>query len=397
MKKIFIFRQWASSPEKTGGTRHYILSSALIKNDYDVTIFTSNFNHHKKIENYDFKESYHSNYFNGVRFIWIKSFPYFKNNWRRFVNIIDFSVKSFKISLDLLKYEKVPDVVIGSIAHIFTVFIAYLLKIKTGSKFFLDIGELWPQVFVATGKMGKYNPICVLLNKIMFFLYNKSDYIICSARDSESYLKKIGYGRKLLYIPPGIEIDANYSNTITKKKNSVTYLYYAGSFQPIYPIKSIIDAAKILQDEDKLNIRYVLIGDGSEKNKLIEYANGLKLKNIEFKESMPKKELISNLRNADGFLLVEKYKSFGFSNKLIDYLFIGRPLIYAAPTTNPDLENAQFCYYHNKAVPNVISDDSHSIANLSEKKWIEMCCSAKKYLAENHDINMIAKRLIAFL
>ena len=115
-KTLWILNHYAISPDMPGGTRHFDLASELVKKGHDVTIFASGFDHgtHKytkikpeekmKVEAYD-----------GVRFVWINTFPYSGNDWRRVMNMISYGWRVLGCGRGIPK----PDVVIGSSMHPF--------------------------------------------------------------------------------------------------------------------------------------------------------------------------------------------------------------------------------------------------------------------------------------
>jgi len=93
-KKIWIFNHYAITPDLPGGTRHFDFAKELIKRGYDVTIFASSFIHgiyeNKKLKN---GENWKIENYEGVNFVWIRTFPYNKNNWRRVLNMLSYSWK----------------------------------------------------------------------------------------------------------------------------------------------------------------------------------------------------------------------------------------------------------------------------------------------------------------
>ena len=98
MKNIWIFNHYAtdgSGPKP----RAYDMGIQLIKRGHKVTVFASSFNHYKlKEEHLGKKEKYKEKSYNGVNFIWIKTFPYKKNNWRRALNMLSFAWRAYFIS-----------------------------------------------------------------------------------------------------------------------------------------------------------------------------------------------------------------------------------------------------------------------------------------------------------
>lgn len=86
--KIWVLNHYAESPSGMA-TRTFDLARELVRRGHHVTVFASSFSHSRLrderiaprwrlflTEDYD-----------GVRFVWIRTVPYQRNNWRRIVNM----------------------------------------------------------------------------------------------------------------------------------------------------------------------------------------------------------------------------------------------------------------------------------------------------------------------
>ena len=179
---IWIFNHYVVTPDMPGGTRHYDFGKELIKRGYKVTIFASSFNYsqHKelklathekwKIENVD-----------GINFVWIKTFPYQKNDWRRVINMISYMYRVYPLGKKITKIDKnikKQDIIIGSSVHLLAVLAAYLLSKYYKVKFVMEIRDLWPQTLIDMGKFRKTNILIKTLNILEKFLYKRAERII---------------------------------------------------------------------------------------------------------------------------------------------------------------------------------------------------------------------------
>ncbi len=393
-KTIFIFRHYASTPDTPGGTEHFNLAAELVKEGMDIYIFTSNFNHLTKNNVKEFKGTYFIEKVDGVNVVWINTFNYSQNNWRRLVNMIDYSLKCYNISLAFLKNNIYPDVIIGS-THIFSVGIAYHISKRLGARYFIDIAELWPEVYVTSGIISKSNPIYIIIKKIMFYFYKHAEKMICFFEGELKYFEDTGLNEKIIYMPFGIKIENSFMVKQNISKPKEIKIIYAGSFQPLYPLDKAIMAAKIINDLGYNNIKLLFIGGGTQKKKLIGLTKKYNLENIEFKEIIPKKrDFLEFLETGSAFLLIEKNMPYGFPTKVLDYLYIGRPIIYALPPYLNKLLNSGCCIKASNENPESIAKAVLRVANMSEYEWKEMSLKGKKYLIENHNIEKISQRLI---
>jgi len=88
---IWIFNENAYSPDLPGGTRHFDLSRELVRRGHSVSIFATSFHHHMHKEvRLQPGEDWRIEEFEGVRFVWIRTPPYQRNDWRRVRNMVAF-------------------------------------------------------------------------------------------------------------------------------------------------------------------------------------------------------------------------------------------------------------------------------------------------------------------
>lgn len=115
---IWILNHYATSPDSIGISRHYDLSKYLTSQGHKVTIFASSFNHQTRKEEHIVDEplKVKTQDYDGVTFNWIKTRAYSKNDINRVFNIVDYSLKLFKLLKKTNESER-PDLIIGSLMH----------------------------------------------------------------------------------------------------------------------------------------------------------------------------------------------------------------------------------------------------------------------------------------
>ena len=110
---------------------------------------------------------------------------------------------------------------------------------------------------------------------------------------------------------------------------------YSGTFGIANGLDAIIDAAEILQCRGCHNVKFVLIGQGSQKDQLMGRVMSAGLKNVIFIEPLEKKALFEMLRSADvGLQILANVPAFFEAtspNKFFDYLSCGLPVLVNYP------------------------------------------------------------------
>ena len=74
---------------------------------------------------------------------------------------------------------------------------------------------------------------------------------------------------------------------------------YTGGHVHTMGLDVVLRAAKCLQDRNVMDVRFVLVGSGQEKPTLMTLARKLDLKNVEFREPVPKEHIYAVMSEAD--------------------------------------------------------------------------------------------------
>jgi len=396
-KSIWIFNHYAITPDLPGGTRHFDFGKELVKRGYKVTIFASSFHHSLLKETKEYKkDKFIVEEYDGVRFVWLKTFPYSGNDWRRVINMLSYSIRAYKV-VRKLNIEK-PDIIIGSSVHLFTVFTVYLLSKKYKTPFIMEVRDLWPQTLIDMG-MSKWHPFVILLGIIEKFLYRRADKIITLLPKANEYIEKLDVPKdKIVWIPNGVDLERfnfNEDNNLKLDKSSFV-ITYAGAIGRANNLDVLVEAAEILK-KDYPEIKFLLVGDGPEKERLVMIVKEKNLNNIEFNRIVPKNEVAKILYKSDALILLLRnapFYKYGISlNKLFDYLASGKPIIFSSNSINNPVEEA-------KAGITVPPDDPKKLAEaiivlykMPEEKIVEMGINGRSYVEKYYSINILVDKL----
>lgn len=403
-KKIWILNHYALPPNLPGGTRHYDLSKELIKKNYDITIFASGFTHSKKDDYKLFEEkAYFIDEYNGIKFVWIKTNPYEKNDSRRILNMLSYSIKTLLISKNFAK----PDVIIGSSVHLFAVIAAWLLAKRYKAKFIFEVRDLWPQTPVDMGAIKSGSVVAKILYFLEKLMYQKADKIIVLLPNAREYIVSRGIDEnKIVWIPNGVDLKRfetpspldSYGglNEFFKNNDGKFIVMYTGAHGPANGLDIFIDAASYFQKNDK-NIAFCLVGDGVDKGRLQEEVERRKLENIKFFQSVTKKEIPALLKYSDllvqSFALIDVLK-YGISpNKIFDYLAAGKPIIMSVKTTNNIVQDAGAGIVIEPGNANAFIQGILKIKEMSLEEREELGENGRLYVNEYHNIEVLADKL----
>lgn len=344
---IWIISHYDTTPKYPGSTRHFDFARELVKRGHSVTIFAAGIHYLLLEETVDYNgKDWVMEEQEGIRFVWIKTYPYEKNNWKRFVNMLSFSKNAYRIAkkIDLDK----PDILFGSSVHLFAVHTAHRLAKRFRVPLVMEIRDLWPRTLIDFG-VSRWHPFVMILGVLEKFLYKRADKIISLLPNAVKYIQSLGVpGEKVVYIPNGVNLEPFTAvnteepgeDNEEKRSFQVTY---AGAIGPPNNMDVFIDAAEKLHAEYP-QITFLLVGDGREKARLMEVVKQKKHSNVEFMDPVPKSELAVLLLRSDVLFVALKgigLYEFGISlNKLFDYLAAAKPIITSMNTANNPVEDA---------------------------------------------------------
>ena len=247
------------------------------------------------------------------------------------------ALKKHKISLDF-------DLIIIPTPPITLIDVALWIKKKSSGKLYLILRDIFPQNAVDLKIMNPNGLIHSYFRKKEIKLYKESDSIGCmSPANVEYIIKHNSYldTSKLHLLPnwenPQIIEDSDDDESIRVQyglENKIVAIF-GGNIGLPQKMENIINLAKNCQELEDLV--FLIIGDGTEKNRINEMVNSMKLKNVIFKDSLP--QIIYNkiLRLADiGLIsLSEDFTIPNFPSKVNAYYSLKKPVL-ASVDVNTD-------------------------------------------------------------
>ena len=405
---IWILNHYAVSPDMPGGTRHFDLALELVKKGHDVTILASGFHHgtrsyikikpdeRMKVEAYE-----------GVRFVWVPTFPYYCNDWRRVLNMISYGWRVLGCDGCLPK----PDVIIGSSMHPFAALAGWWLARRHRARFVFEVRDLWPQTAVDMGAMKENGLSAKLLYAWEKFMYEKAEKIIVLLPYAEEYIVSRGINsEKVFWLPNGVNLD-RFDHAVPLEEGSEvakTFEHCRGNFTVVYTgshaisdgLDVILEAAELLQEEYK-DVHFILIGEGSEKSKLISKAQAMGLMNLSFCAPVAKQTIPTALLAADCLVLPVQDLSiyrFGISfNKAYDYLASSKPIIMVGNPRNNIVEEVNCGIAVEAGNSKALSEAVIEIYSMPEEKRRELGMNGRRYVEQHNSTKVLAEKLEALL
>jgi glycosyltransferase involved in cell wall biosynthesis len=397
---VWWFCQYASTPDQQLTTQHD-LARRLVEKGHQITFFAAGFSHYKFKEiRLKPGERWRIDQHDGVRFVWIKTTPYHANDWKRVVNMCSYAWRAYGLARS---WKETPDVIIGTTFHPLASLSAYALSVSKHRPFIFEVRDLWPLTMIQFGRLSPKSPIAVAMYAMEKYLARRATKIVTTLPGGANYYSGLGVPKdRIVWIPNGLEL-SRYKDlqSYTGEISESYVLLYAGGHVYANALETVLRAARI-QQENGNRARFVFVGGGQEKPRLMHMAKDLDLRNIEFRDAVPKSQLGQVMEEADAFILsmrdLPELYQYGISfNKLCDYVASGRPVIFAGDPSNNVVEEFRCGIVVPPEDPQAFAEAIRRFENMMPEERAEMGRNAIRCAKERFDITMLADRLEAIL
>jgi len=128
--------------------------------------------------------------------------------------------------------------------------------------------------------------------------------------------------------------DRSHSRRTLGWRDDELVALHAGNMGLKQGLEQLVDAAR-LADEQRLPVRFVLVGDGNQRQALEQRARGIE--RIEFRPLVPEADFPAVLAAADVLVVAERpsVRQMSFPSKLTAYFKAGRPVVAAVDPASP--------------------------------------------------------------
>ncbi len=398
--RIWIVNHYADPPDGMA-TRSVDLARRFVERGHPTTIFASNFNHYRfaPVTSLGWR-LWRGQVVDGVRFVWIRTFPYLLNDWRRAINMATFTVIVLLAGL----FERPrPDVVIGVSVHPLAALAGYWLSRAKRARFFFEVTDLWPQTLIDLGRLKPNSLQARVLRSLERFLCRKAERIVMLLPHTGQYMQSIGISvEKIVWVPNGVEL-SRYDDLVPYDgaARPPFRVMFMGGFVASNALDNILDAARVLQERGRGDIEFMLVGRGTDRDMVIGKAHELGLENVHFPDPVPKFEIGRVMSDADAFIYalhdLPLYR-YGVSlNKLTDYLAGGRPIIFSGRSAYDPVADIGAGYSLPPDDPVAVADAIEKLFSLTPVQRIDMGRKGREYVSEYHNIPKLASQLLAAL
>lgn len=214
-----------------------------------------------------------------------------------------------------------PDVIVATVPAIPTLIVGYIASQLRRVPFVVDLRDAWPDL-LSESQVLKLRWLEPLISKFISFVVNRSDMLITVTHGLAEKMQRNG-AKNVATISNGVETERASLPITPRAHDDEFHILYLGNIGRSQGLETVIRAMTQVPD----NVHLRVVGQGTEKNKLVEMAETLGI-NAEFLDPVYGREVLENYSWADTCLvsLRSDWPSFKYTvpSKLYELLYLNQ-------------------------------------------------------------------------
>lgn len=254
--------------------------------------------------------------------------------YRRIVDFLSYMVSAFVAGL----FEKRPDLVVATSPQFFGALGGCALAAVRRVPFVLELSDLWPESVVAVGAM-KRSFALRWLERIELWMYRRAVRIVVLTRAFKANLARRGIDEaKIGVVINGVDLgrytprekDTELARRLGLRDEHFV-VGYIGTHGMAHALDNVLRAAAL---DGESGIRFLFVGAGAERKRLVAEAGRMGLRNVVFVPSQPKETVAAYWSLCDVALVHLKDTPLFATvipSKIFEAMAMGLPILLAAP------------------------------------------------------------------
>ncbi|MHC1731087.1 MAG: glycosyltransferase family 4 protein [Bacteroidales bacterium] len=263
-----------------------------------------------------------------------RSFIYVRKNPGAAARIINYFSFAFSSLLAGSLKTGRQDIIFCESPPLFLGITALLLKRIKRAKLVFNVSDLWPES-VERLDIIKSKVILAAAYKLESRIYKRSSLVSGQTQGIIKNIKDRFPDVRTFWFRNGIDFtrfDTRADGALFRKEQSIKdndfVLLYAGVLGHAQGLETVLEAAEKIGYRE--NIKFYLVGDGPERDKLVHLADAKQLENLFFIPNRPGHEIPAIIAGCDAYLVPLKKNDLflgAIPSKLFEPLAMGKPLL----------------------------------------------------------------------
>ncbi len=336
--KILYVSQYFPPEMGAPAARAAELARYWVEDGHEVTVLTGFPNHPTGVVSAEYRRRFRRlvmrENLRGVNVVrtWLFPFPNRKAH-ERMLNYSSFCASASTTGMFVSR----PDVLIATSPQLLVGLCGWWLARIKRVPFVFEVRDLWPESLTAVGMGTSDSMLNRSLGSVAGFLYKRSEHIVVVTPAFQEYLIRNWRvpPEKLSVVENGVESDqfnprANNADLRRELGAEGKFVVgYLGTMGMAHGLESVVQAATELQ-RTAPNVLFLMVGEGSDKERVINLARSQGLTNMRFVGQQPREKVPEFISISDACLvLLKKAELFKtvIPTKMLEFMSCARPVI----------------------------------------------------------------------
>jgi glycosyltransferase involved in cell wall biosynthesis len=320
---------------------------------------------------------------------------------KRLLNYFSFVFTSYVRGKKLDNY----DYILCESPPLFLGYSAMLLAKKLNAKLIFNVSDLWPE---SAEKLDLVSNKFFLNRayKLEAKLYNKSYLVTGQTQGIVKNITQRFPHKTVFWLPNGVDVSKynpaevqpyGFRKKYNINQNDIVF-FYGGIIGHAQGLEIIVNVAKRFKNKP---VKFVLMGSGPEKDKLIKLNQNLGLKNVIFAEPVGRNEISGIIKEIDVSLVpLRKLELFmgAIPSKIFEILAMEKPILLGVDGEARELfiDEGQAGWFFEPENLNDLESKINEIIN-NKSEVIIKGKNGRKYVSENFNRDTIVQNFYNFL
>ena len=298
------------------------------------------------------------------------------------------------------------DIMLATSPQLFAPLAARIASALKGCPYVFELRDLWPESIRAVGAM-KNERILRSLEALEMSLYHSASAIVSVTNAFIENLDKRGVPRAKLHV---VTNGADLSRFAPRRRDEALaerldlkdafVVGYVGTHGMAHGLTTLLEAARNLSNDPAMaSVRFVFLGDGAEKARLVAAAKEMGLQNVTFLDSVPRDEVPAYWSLLDVSLIhLKKAPLFEtvIPSKLFECMAMGLPVLHGVTGESADIvmhEGVGLVFEPENAY--ALSDSIRQLVRDTELR--QRLAARGPVAAQSYDRKALAARMLSIL
>jgi glycosyltransferase involved in cell wall biosynthesis len=266
---------------------------------------------------------------------WLLPLPN-RRSWERMLNYSSFCVSAVLRGIMMPR----PDVLIATSPQLLVGVAGMVVaKVKRGP-FVFEVRDLWPESLEAVGVSHRGSKLYRIIERIAATLYNHADFIVTVTPPLKKHLEESWRipSRRVALVINGVDEKlmkpgAEHSEVTEEFGLDGRFVVsYVGTLGNAHGVETLLECAGLLESA-ALDVRFLIVGAGAEREKLERLVRERKLNNVQLVEPQPRARVPKILAASQACVVLLKRSELfrtAIPTKMLEMMACGRPVVLSA-------------------------------------------------------------------